>query len=113
MDFLLFIMYSLIGYYLFNSFSNYQMRKLDKLIEQKVIESIPTLYTEVAGNILYLYEKETNNFQCQAMSIEELAKALLDVRAIEIAKVVHDNKEIWFVTGDVLDEIDLEIKIKE
>jgi hypothetical protein len=38
---------------------------------------------------------------------------LLEVRKIELAKVTHNNKEIWFVTGDVLDEIEFEINPKE
>jgi hypothetical protein len=99
--------------FLFNIFSNYQLKKLDKLIEKKVRDSIPTMFTEIDGNTVYLYEKKTNNFQCQAATIEELAERLLEVRKIELAKVTHNNKEIWFVTGDVLDEIEFEINPKE
>ena len=99
--------------FLFNIFSNYQLKKLDKLIEQKVRDSIPAMFTEIEGNTVYLYDKKTNNFQCQAETIEELAEKLLEVRKIELAKVTHNNKEIWFVTGDVLDEIEFEIISKE
>jgi hypothetical protein len=99
--------------FLFNIFSNYQLKKLDKLIEQRVRDSIPTMFTEIDGNTVYLYDKKTNNFQCQAATIEELAERLLEVRKIELAKVTHNNKEIWFVTGDVLDEIEFEINPKE
>lgn len=114
MDFLTLIIVVLsVVLFLFNIFTNYQLKKLDKLVEQRALDSIPTMYTEVTGSILYLYDKKTNNFQCQAMTIEELAKTLLEVRKIELAKVNHDNKEMWFVTGDVLDEIELEINVKE
>jgi hypothetical protein len=99
--------------FLFDIFSKYQLKKLDKLIEQRVRDSIPTMFTEIDGNTVYLYDKKTNNFQCQAATIEELAKRLLEVRKIELAKVTHNNKEIWFVTGDVLDEIEFEINPKE
>jgi hypothetical protein len=98
---------------LFRVYLAYQLRNLDKLIEQKVRDSIPTMFTEIDGNTVYLYDKKTNNFQCQAATIEELAERLLEVRKIELAKVTHNNKEIWFVTGDVLDEIEFEINPKE
>jgi hypothetical protein len=98
---------------LLNIVANYQLKKLVKLIEKKVRDSIPTMFTEIDGNTVYLYDKKTNNFQCQAATIEELAERLLEVRKIELAKVTHNNKEIWFVTGEVLDEIELEINPKE
>ena len=99
--------------YLLNIFANYQLKKLEKIVEKRVRDSIPTMFTEIDGNTVYLYDKKTNNFQCQAETIEKLAERLLEVRKIELAKVTHNNKEIWFVTGEVLDEIEFEINPKE
>jgi hypothetical protein len=106
--FVLIIIFFSVVLNLFNIFANYQLKRLDKLIEQKVRDSIPTMFTEVDGNIIYLYEEKTNTFQCQASTIEELAKFLLEIKNTGLAKVIHNNKELWFVDGDVLDEIELQ-----
>ena len=98
--------------YLINVADAFKAKTLDT-IEQKVRDNITTLYTEAQGNVIYLYEKNTNMFQVQAGTIEELAKSYLEIKNIALAKVIHNNQEIWFVEGDVLDEIELIIKIKD
>jgi len=91
----------------FNTYIKYQQRKLADLITKGFLEQTPVMYTEVENNIVYLYEKKTNAFQCQAATIEDLAKEYSS-KAIFIVKVLHDNKELWFVEGDVLNEIIIE-----
>lgn len=89
----------------FKIYTNNQRKKLEALLEKAFFNIVPIMYTEVEGNTVYLYEKKTNAFQCQAATIEDLAKEF--GRRNYIAKVLHDNKELWFVEGDVLDEITL------
>jgi hypothetical protein len=103
----------LILIFLFKVYTVYQLKNLDKLIEKKFRESIPTMYIEVEGNTLYLYEEKTNTFQCQASTIEELAKLLLEIKNTVLAKVIHDSKEVWFVSSTVLDEIILKVNWKD
>ena len=91
----------------FKTYIKYQQRKLAELSKKFFLEQTPVLYTELDGNTLYLYEKKTNAFQCQAATIEDLAKEYSSKENF-IVKVLHDNKELWFVEGDVLNEIIIE-----
>lgn len=87
----------------FKIYTTYQRQKLGALVKEAFINIIPVLYTEVENNTIYLYEKKTNKFQCQATTIEDLAKEFGNKNYI--ARVFHDNKELWFVEGEVLDEV--------
>jgi hypothetical protein len=95
------------------AFRAYEIKQLEKRVMQRVMDSILVMYTETEGNTLYLYEKDTNQFQCQASTMTELAKNLLAIKNIQLAKINHDSKELWFVDGDILDEIEFEINPKE
>ena len=90
-----------------NKYIKYQQRKLADLLKKVFLEQTPVMYTEVENNIVYLYEKKTNAFQCQAATIEDLAKEYSSKENF-IVKVLHDNKELWFVEGDILNEIIIE-----
>ena len=92
----------------FKTYIKYQQRKLADLSKKFFLEQTPVLYTEVENNIVYLYEKKTNAFQCQAATIDDLAKEYSTSKENFIVKVLHDNKELWFVEGDVLNEIIIE-----
>lgn len=70
------------------------MRDLDK-------QDIPILATEKHGDMLYLFEKRTDNFMCQGTSLEDLAKKLAEYKDIHIALVDHNSKPIWFVNGEI------------
>lgn len=109
------IFYTLLvlGYFIYvmNKRKEKFLKDVEEKLKQKVIDHIPKLYTEVKGNTIYLFEKETDKFQCQATTMEELAKLLVEIRSTELAKVDHNNQELWFVDGDVLDEIELKIKV--
>jgi hypothetical protein len=96
----------------FKIYIKQEQNKLAELMKKVFLEQTPVLYTEVEGNTVFLYNKETNKFQCQAATIEDLAKEYASTENF-IAKVLHDNKELWFVEGDVLDEIIIESEIKE
>lgn len=57
------------------------------------------LETEVHGDMIYLYDKERNDFICQANSIEELAKLAKEIKQIDDAVVVHGDKVFMFSDG--------------
>lgn len=96
----------------FKTYIKYQQQKLADLLKKVFLEQTPVMYTEVENNIIYLYEKNTNAFQCQAATIEDLAKEYSSKQNF-IAKVLHDNQELWFVEGDVLNEIIIETVVKD
>ena len=70
------------------------------IIESEEVE-VPNLFTEIVNNSIMLYSKDTNQFVCQAPSIDELAKAVMDYNKIDIALVNHNDEKIWFVEGKV------------
>lgn len=100
-------------YYGFVIYCRYKSVELHDLAKKVFLDLTPVLYTEKDGNTLYLYDKKTNVFQCQAFSLEDLAKEYSSVRKVWIAKVLHDNKELWFVEGDVLDTIEIVTEVKD
>jgi hypothetical protein len=58
------------------------------------------LEVEQVDDVLYLYDRETKDFVCQASTIDELAKACRDYKNILLATVIHDNKVFMFVNGN-------------
>jgi hypothetical protein len=57
------------------------------------------LKIESVDDILYLYNKETNDFVCQANTMEELAQTCKDYKNIMVATVIHDSKVFIFANG--------------
>lgn len=106
-----------IGYFglhlAFKLYVNYQTKKLQERAKEVFLDQAPVMYTEKDGNTLYLYDKKTNVFQCQAFSLEDLAKEYSSVRKVWMAKVIHESKELWFIEGDVLDDIIIEAEVKK
>ena len=107
----------IIGYFgchlAFKLYVNYQTKKLQERAKEVFLDHTPVMYTEKDGNTLFLYDKKTNVFQCQAFSLEDLAKEYASVRKVWMAKVLHDNQELWFVEGDVLDNIEIVTEVKD
>jgi hypothetical protein len=106
----------IIGYFgchlAFKLYVNYQTKKLQERAKEVFLDHTPVMYTEKDGNTLFLYDKKTNVFQCQAFSLEDLAKEYASNQNF-IAKVLHDNQELWFVEGDVLDNIEIVTEVKD
>lgn len=94
-------------------YKRYQVNRLQYLVKKLYLELCPDLYTETDNNTIYLYDKKTNKFLCQADTIENLALEYTSNKGSDLAKVLHDNKEIWFVQGDVLDEIEVSVTSQE
>lgn len=61
----------------------------------------PLCVVERHGEELYLFDKRTNVFYCQASTLEELAESLCKNRKIDLACVVDDQKKFWFVKGKI------------
>ena len=72
--------------------------------ENKVIK-VPYLFTEAVDNSIMLFNKETKQFICQAASLEDLAKNLMDHNKIKFAVVSHNDENLWFVEGKVKKDI--------
>jgi hypothetical protein len=63
-----------------------------------VIKVVP-LQIESHGNLLYLFERETDKFICQGSTIEELAKLAKDNKNIITASVTYGEKVFMFING--------------
>lgn len=68
-------------------------------------EQIPVLNVEQHGDILYLFEKETDNFMCQGPTLTDLAKNLSEYKNINIALVQHNSRLIWFYNGEIKEHV--------
>jgi hypothetical protein len=59
------------------------------------------LFVETSNDMLYLYERDKNNFICQAKTLEELANLSLKYKNIKYAAVLHGDDVVAFVNGEV------------
>jgi len=81
---------------------NFDIKDLDETLtaKEKVIK-VPTLFTEMQGNSIMLYNKDTEQFVSQAYTLEDLAENMLSHNKINFALVHHKNELVWFVEGKV------------
>lgn len=98
-----------LGWFLGSMFTTIKIRRrlLNPLLEEfeKEKEKIPYYVIEQHGDTLYLFEKESDVFVCQGTSKEELVKKLADYKKIYIALVEYNSKFLWFVNGEIKDEV--------
>jgi hypothetical protein len=125
MDILVFINGIIFGWILGQAYVAYKLRKaikkvaeengmtLEELVEAaqgvessmtKVI-NVPNLFTEVSGNSIMLYSKDTGKFLGQAKSVEELAENLYKFDKVKFASVNHDERQFWFVEGKIKNDL--------
>lgn len=71
-----------------------------KGIETNVIR-VPNYFTEINGNSILLYNKDTGDFISQACNIDELADNVYKFNKIKFALVKHNDNQFWFVDGKV------------
>ncbi len=104
----------IIGYSVGNLRAYYKMRHIiydvakregisidDDLEDKKSTESlIKKLEVEQINDVMYLYERDTNDFICQANSIEDLAKLAKEYRNIIAATVIHNERVYMFLNGN-------------
>lgn len=74
------------------------------LFEEPETLTVFQLVVEKANNILYLYERDTNNFICQGATLEELATLAQKHKNIKYAAVMQDETVWAFVDGIVKTE---------
>lgn len=117
MELLLIITLVGIGYWIGSMHASYKFFKimkkvaqeqgidLDKEVEklhQKVenTNEVHKLATEKHGDMLYLFNRESDDFICQGKSLDELASLAQKYKNIKLATVVHDDKVFMFVDGN-------------
>ena len=66
---------------------------------------VPNLFTELTGNSILLYNKDTGNFVAQAETVQELAEHVYKFNKISFALVSHDDKQFWFVEGQIKNDL--------
>jgi len=62
---------------------------------------VPNYFTELSGNSILLYNKDTGDFVSQASSLEQLAENVYTFNKIKFATVKHIDDELWFVDGKI------------
>jgi hypothetical protein len=106
------ITFLLIGYFVGQFHALFKFNKIlskvinDELSEDSIqIRKVFKLEVENINDQLYLFERETHDFICQATSIQELALKAKDYRNVILATVIHDNKVFMFRDGEVREYI--------
>ena len=67
---------------------------------EPVKSKVRKLEVQQINDMLYLYERDTNDFICQANTIEDLAKLAQKYKNINFATVIHDKKVFMFIEGN-------------
>ena len=89
----------------------YTMYKLRKNIRSYIIiqeETRPTVFkleTELIDDIIFLYDRDTNDFICQGNSLEQLAQLSREYKKIEYATVKHGDYFVAFIEGKVTEKV--------
>lgn len=76
-----------------------ELKKLDGE-EEKPEKLVYKLMVEEHGELLYLFDKDTDEFICQGSSVQELAKLALERKKINLAAVLHGDKVLQFKNGE-------------
>ena len=62
--------------------------------------SVDKLKVEAHGDVLYLFDIDTDTFICQGKTVQELAKVANEFKHIEYAVVKHGTKVFSFENGE-------------
>ncbi len=73
--------------------------EIEKSKQEKETKFVKKLVVEQHNDVLYLYDRDSNDFVCQASSIEELAKLSKEYKNVAHAVVLHNNKVFMFING--------------
>ena len=57
--------------------------------------------TEQIGEVLYLYDKDSDSFICQGSSIEELVRLANQYKSIKRGTIVHNDKVFVILDGEI------------
>jgi hypothetical protein len=89
----------------------YTMYKLHKnlrtylVIEEPTKPNVYKLETELIDDIIFLYDRDTNDFICQGNSLEQLAQLSREYKKIEYATVKHGDYFVAFIEGKVTEKV--------
>jgi hypothetical protein len=72
--------------------------------KEKQEVNVTQLIVEKVKDVLYLYERDTDNFVCQGATLEELATLAQKYKNIKYAAVLCGNEIYAFVNGTVKTE---------
>ena len=114
MEILLLLLGGIIGYFIGYSTVIWKLREFlreaavaqgikvnqDFTVTEEKTNDIRKLEVEQVGDVLYLYDRETKDFVCQAASIDELATQCKAYKNILLATVIHNEKVFMFVNGN-------------
>ena len=78
-------------------------KELGLVKEQEDGKKVPAVYkleVETHGNLLYLFDKETDRFICQGSNVQELAKLAKELKQVNYAAVKHGDKIFQFKDGE-------------
>ncbi len=64
------------------------------------VDTVLKLEVEQHGELLYLFDIETDKFICQGSSVQELAKLAKDLKQVNYAAVKHGDKIFAFKNGE-------------
>lgn len=113
MDFLLFLIIFFFGFVIGEMVTMIRLRNtlnriskdLGLVLSEKpdglTMEKPFRLITERTGDVLYLYDKETDKFICQASTVEELAILAKKYQNIQRGTIIHDNKVFLLSDGTI------------
>ena len=62
-------------------------------------EKVYKLHVEQHGELLYLFEKDSDNFICQGSSVQELCDLAKKHKNVNFAAVMHGDKVFAFKDG--------------
>jgi len=72
-------------------------------LKEKQANVVHKLAIEKHGEILYLFDKEQDNFICQANTVQELAKLAKQYKNIIHAAVMYENTIYQFKDGEAIE----------
>lgn len=80
-----------------------ELKKKGVRLEEHIVKptTVYQLEVEQVNDMLYLYERQKNEFVCQAKTIEELATLALKYKNITYAAVLYGESIYSFIDGKI------------
>ena len=111
MDFLIYLSYFILGYWVSKEVFSFRMRMLIKRIakennidldkeEKPQVVKVPLLLTELVDNSILIYDAKSN-FMCQGKTLDEAAENLLKYKNVKLAAIIHKNNKFICIEGKV------------
>ena len=77
--------------------------ELQKSVRKDLMKTkeILSIVTEKHGDGIYAFDEKSDTFLCQGNTIEDLAKKLREQNNVLVAKIVHNDQELWLIDGKI------------